>query len=236
MKHIFIIPFRDRGVDPLRVRNMLHVKTVVQSFGLGEVFVVSDGRHGSDQFNRSRAYNLGTDLARNVRADIVTYYEADMLVPPAQIETAIRWASTSPGLVIPFSTYAALTPYGSEQVKRGEIGAALAPREMEIAGGKSIGAVNTVSLLSLGAVGQWDEGFSGAWFDDNAMERAFQICCAPTRVVDGYAYHLYHLPGAEGSHLTEEDKAATRRNEQRWKQYLSATTPRQIRALTTEAH
>jgi hypothetical protein len=65
------------------------------------------------------------------------------------------------------------------------------------------------------------------------MHIAFDICAGPTRWIDGPSWHLYHLPGHEGTHLTPEDKAATARNKQRWQLYTQATTPDQIRRLTS---
>jgi hypothetical protein len=64
------------------------------------------------------------------------------------------------------------------------------------------------------------------------MNRAFEVAAGPTRCVNGPAYHLYHLPGWKGDHLTDEDRAATERNKARWQLYLGATSGERIRELT----
>ncbi len=74
---------------------------------------------------------------------------------------------------------------------------------------QSIGAINIVSRATLNKVGGWDECFEGNWYDDVAMKIAFEKVGGITRWVDGPAFHLYHLPGHTGDHLTDADRAAT---------------------------
>lgn len=78
--------------------------------------------------------------------------------------------------------------------------------------GKSIGAVNVVSRRTLDITGGYTEATSGNWYDDNIIEEGFSFLTRRTRWIKGPAIHLYHLPGWEGEHLTEEDKAATENN------------------------
>lgn len=222
-----MIPFRDRGQDELRPANLACVRSYVESLDLGPVIVVEDGSTGS--FNRSRAYNIG---AAQTDADVLVFYESDLIVPREQLVEAIARAAEAPGLVVPFSRFMAITPEDSVKVRGGDLAAAAASAVQQRGEYRSIGAVNVVSRESLDSVGGYDEAFSGAWHDDDAMEIAFRICCGPTRFIDGPAYHLHHLPGTSGEHLTAEDKAATARNKARWKLYRQARTPEQIRALT----
>ena len=80
-------------------------------------------------------------------------------------------------------------------------------------GGKSIGAVNVVSRLTLQVTGGFTEATSGNWYDDNIIEEGFAYLTGNrTRWASGPAVHLYHLPGHSGDHLSGEDKAATQRN------------------------
>lgn len=225
MKVQYVIPFRDRGKDPYRVQNL----KAVQGY-LPDAYVSSDRRSG--QFNRSAAYNNGV---RCNPADIYVFYEADLIVPKHQLEQGIRMALEQPGLVVPFSKFLAITEEDSVKVRAGEISASEAQAAQQRGDRKSIGAVNICSKKTLDSIGQWDENFQGAWYDDDSMERAFSICCGPTRFVDGPAYHLYHLPGASGNHLSTEDIAATARNKARWKRYRKARTPEEIRRLTCES-
>lgn len=86
---------------------------------------------------------------------------------------------------------------------------------------------------TLDLIGQWDEGFEGNWYDDDAMKIAFELCAGPTRWIDGPAHHLYHLPGWKGDHLTAADRAATAANKARLRLYQRAEQPAQIRELTS---
>lgn len=230
---VLVIPFRDRGRDPLRRKNLDAVLRWWDDAGLWPVHVVSDGRKGDAQFNRSAAYNRGAELAREAGASVVIYTEADMLIPWRQVSDAVAAAAEEPGLVVPFTQYRYHGPEESRRIRQGANLSSVQP-ESTMENGQSMGAANVVSLEALDAVGGWDENFEGNWYDDNAAERAFAICCGPRRHVRGPGFHLYHLPGWTGDHLTEEDRAATEANRERWERYVAATTPEEIRALTGE--
>lgn len=223
-----VIGFRDRGRDYRRVANLARVLQHWRGCGY-PVVLTSDGRTGDAQFNRSAAYNRGA-----AHGDVVVYAEADMLVPHKQIREAVALAVDSPGLVVPFTSYHYLSDSDSRDVRSG------LPVEDCIAEsvrdhGVSTGAVGVVSRATLTAVGRWDEAFEGSWYDDTAMRRAFELAAGPTRWVDGPGYHLYHLPGWVGAHLTDADRAATAANKDRLALYERAATAADIRALTTGA-
>lgn len=234
MKHVFVIPFRDRGLDPLRRANLEHVTAYLLHLGLGNIIIVSDGREGDAPFSRSAAYNRGAKIAYadGNTANIITFYESDMLVPKPQLEQAITLAAAKPGLVIPFTTYHYLDAASSARVRDGDLKAEICVPESFLDNGRAVGAVNVLSWESLHLVGQWDETFEGSWYDDRAMARAFEVCCGPTRYVDGVGRHLYHVPGWKGEHLSDEDKRATRRNKARFDLYKQAQTSWDIRKLT----
>ena len=239
-----IIPFRLReGGDWRRQANKNAAVEYLSSLGLSPQ-VVDDARSGDEQFNRSAAYNRG--IAANPNADIFVFYETDLIVPEHQLDDAIALAGESDGLVVPFSKFLALDDEDSVQVR--DVAAYNAAVELcdslpatQVRGDyQSIGAVNIVSRSSIDAIGGgYDEGFAGAWYDDDCMEMAFKVCCGPTRFVDGPGWHMYHLPGAatgeglyaDGSHLSDADRAATESNKARWMKYRKARTPETIRAL-----
>lgn len=229
---VIVIPFRDRGLDPRRAANLARVRNWWHR-SPWPVHIVDDGRSGDRQFNRSAAYNRGWRLADRYGADVVVYTEADMLIPHEQIQAAVDAAHDAPGLVVPFTTYCYLEDSTTALVRGGIHPSAVEPGST-MDDGASMGAVNVVSLASLDAVGGWDEGFEGNWYDDNAMERAFAVCCGTRRHIAGPAWHLFHLPGWTGNHLTDADRAATEANRRRWERYAAATTPEEIRALTGE--
>lgn len=227
-----IIPFRDRGKDSNRPANLVRVLEHWRDFRIAQgatVTVVNDGRCGYESFNRSAAYNRG---ASYTDADVLVYSESDLLVDAEQILWACDQAASAPGLVVPFSRFMAMTEEDSQRI-RDRVLEPCDARATQVRGDRqSIGAVNVVSRVSLSLIGQYDESFEGAWYDDDAMCRAFEVCCGPTRFIDGPGYHLYHLPGASGDHLTAADRAATERNKARYQLYRQATTPERIRELT----
>lgn len=223
-----IIPWRDRHIDPLRPANLARVVAHWRQYP-SVTLITDDRREGTAQFNRSAAYNRG---ARETDADILVFTEADILIDFDQIDQAIVLARQAPGLVIPFSEFLALSAEHSQEIRAGRCDPhnCVAPVVKGYRG--SIGAVNVMSRRTYDLVGGYDEQFEGAWYDDDAMLIAFNICAGPTRWVDGPAYHLHHFSGGHGKHLSAEDRAATARNRARLARYRRARTPEQIRALT----
>jgi hypothetical protein len=192
--------------------------------------VVSDGRKGAEQFNRSAAINHGIRTAGH-DVDVFIVAEADLLIPGGQVEEAEKLALEAPGLVVPFDRYCYLSPTDSEWVREHMDTTGIEPQHV-MEHGASIGAVNVVSRETMDLVGQYDEGFTGCWYDDDAMKIAFEKLAGATRWVKGSGFHVYHLPGFKGDHLTAEDKAATAANKARLRRYKAAKTADRIRALT----
>lgn len=223
-----VIPFRSRGNDPLREQNLARVLTEWRENGY-EPIVVSDGRRGSDAFCRSAAYNQAVEM---VDADVYVFTESDLIIRPEAIEMAVDLAVEEPGLVIPFSEFRSLGEKDSRLIRHFAADPSSCLTSVVRGYRGSIGAINVVSRESYDLIGAYDEGFEGAWYDDDAMKIAFEICCGPTRWVDGPAYHLYHLSGGRGGHLTDEERAATMKNSIRYEQYQSASTADEIRLLT----
>lgn len=223
-----IVPFRDRGTDPLRSLNLTRVLEQWSSFG-SEVLVVSDGGTGAESFNRHRAYNRG---AKQASGDVLIYAESDMLIRFDQIDQAVELAAEKPRLVVPFDARHELGPEDSQRVRNHQTNPENCTASVVKPKPRRVGAINVVSREALSLVGGWDESFSGAWWDDRSMELAFSVCTNPTVWVEGPSFHLYHLPGYQGAHLTAEDRAATRRNSRRFLRYERARTPEQIRQLT----
>lgn len=222
-----IIPWRERSIDPYRAMNLKYVVRHWQSSGW-KISVVGDG-NDDGPFNRSRAYNIG---ARRSSADIIVYAEADLVVPIPQVRNAACLATENAVLVVPFTHFLEVDERQSKLVRSDELRPQDAQNREINPGGGSTGAVNVLSRRTLGIIGGYDERFSGAWWDDTAMHRAFEICCGPTIFVDGPAYHLYHATGARrDSYKTQADIESTARNRQRYEMYRAATTPEQIKRL-----
>ena len=228
MKVEVFIPYRDRGRDPLRSLNLQRVLEQWETFGQ-PVSITTDGLAGDSQFNRSESYNRAI---RASSADVFVLTESDMLIDFAQIERAIALAAERPGLVVPFDARHEHDEKDSERIRRYEIEPSDCPAKVIKPKPRRTGAINVISRETFDAVGQYDPAFSGSWFDDRAMHLAFDMCAGPTRWIDGPSFHLYHLPGYQGAHLTSEDRAATRRNSRRFLRYERARTPEQMRYLT----
>lgn len=231
----FVVPWRDRGLDPLRPANLKFVLAYLKSLDLGPVIVASDGREQSAKFCRHLAYNDGGRKAFDAGAETICFYESDMIVPREQLADGIAQAAAAPGLVVPFTQYRYLTPEDSARVRAGESDPHRCIPEYTMDNGRSIGAVNILSRASIEAVGQWDTAPDGNGYDDNMMHRAFEVCCGPTRYSEGPGIHLFHQPawyGLKRAEVSDADREATARNKARYQRYLAATTPEQIRSLT----
>jgi hypothetical protein len=230
-----IIAFRDRGVDPLRQKNLDCVRDYWAGSGL-PVHVVDDGRTGDEHFNRHAAYNRG---AAATDADVLCYIESDILLDYQQLNIAIESAASQLGQVVPFEIQRKLTREGSELVRDGAD-----PVDVDIeqlihtaAGGVNHGCANVISRETLNLVGRWDEAFEGHGHDDTAACIGFAVATGQQmRYVAGFAHHLWHLDFdptlTQGDHIRPEDAAAQERNLQRLQLYRQARRPEDIRALT----
>lgn len=222
-----IIGFRDRGTDPLRQANL---KRVLEHWGgYAPIHIVSDGLSGDAQFNRHAAYNRGV---KQSDADVFAFVESDMLLDFHMMDQAIDMALQSPGLVVPFTERHELGPAESELVRNYQAQPHSLKAPVVKPKPRRTGAINVISRDTYNLIGGYDEAFSGSWWDDRSMHIAFDVCAGPTRWIDGPSWHLHHLPGYTGKHLTREDRAATAANRRRFAMYQRATTPEQIRALT----
>jgi hypothetical protein len=226
---MIVIPWRVRGRDTLRIANLHVVARQWRDHGYAPL-IVGDGRSGQAPFNRSAAYNLAVSMCPTT--EVFVFAESDMLIDLPQVKQAITLAADEPGLVVPFTQYRYLSAKDSVEV-RGGVDPHNCDPESIMDNGESVGALNVVSRETVDLTGGFDEGFRGSWHDDIAMEKAFRICAGPTRWIDGPAFHLYHLPGWTGDHLTDEDRAATRANKERWDLYQAADTAEELRQLVT---
>lgn len=153
-----------------------------------------------------------------------------MLIPDAQLELAVELALSAPGLVVPFTEYRYYSWPDSCHIVEGHPVEGFRP-EMVMADGTSIGAAGVTSEETMKSVVQWDESFSGWGYDDNAMFRAFEVCAANPRWVEGPGHHLWHPPGMATP--VAEEIAATDSNAARWLRYKNEEDPEAVRSLTT---
>ncbi len=223
------IPFRLReGGDTRRALNLEVVQGWWFSHGY-EPVIVSDFGSGDAQFNRHQAFNRAVE--ENPDEKVFIFTEADMLIHPDQIKQAVAYAEEKRGIVVPFKEYRYLSDTTTGFIRSNYYdmdSSALAEwwslpandmnsifdmrAESTMSGGKSIGAVNVVSRLTIEKTGGFTEATSGNWYDDNITDEGFGFLSRRTRWVAGPAVHLYHLPGWTGDHLTQADRDATARN------------------------
>lgn len=231
-----VVPWRDKG-NPRRRANLRRVLRELEA-APWPVHVVEDGRPATAPFGRQHAYNRGMRLHP---ADVWIFCEADMLTPLDQLHRAAEWATDAPGLVVPFSVRHELGAEDSIDVVAGSLPSDYEPaRSMP----RSFGAVNIVSAETMTAVGRWDENLNGHGYDDTAMREAFRVATGnETRYVDGPAWHLWHPQGyspweksgphADPANYAPDDVAATETNRRRFLAYRAATTPDEVRDLTS---
>jgi predicted nucleic acid-binding Zn ribbon protein len=149
-----VVPFRDRGGDPLRAANLERVRNHWRHSGI-PFLIVDDGRHGDDLFNRSAAYNRA---AAATDADVLMFIEVDILLSFWQIDEAVKMARATPGLVVPYARLCPLSEADSELVRGyhkqpGRCQSANCDEEI-------LGPANVVSRETLAAVGGgYDETF-----------------------------------------------------------------------------
>lgn len=228
-----VIPWRQREGGFFDLRRAANLEVVLAWWWAHdfEPVVQSDGLDGDAQFNRHRAYNRAVE--RFPETDVFVFTEADMLIHPSQIMSAVRLAARRVGLVVPFTEYRYLSDlttgvcvrdvfhdFSEDYLAKWWTRPVSDPLsifglepESSMYNGRSIGAVNVVSKQTLDLTGGFTEATSGNWYDDNIIEEGFAFLTGNrTQYVPGPAVHMYHLPGTKGDHVTEADRAATQRN------------------------
>lgn len=171
-----VIPFY--GDNPLRNR-LLGAVTTNMEWIPWRVAKSFDGSPGA-------ARNAGT---LTVETPFVVFNDADTIVAPQQIRSAVWQASQSPGLVYAYDLYLRLTRESSEAMMRGEQPHWPVP-EREILNAPSMGCA-AISLECFREVGGFDEQYVGWGYEDVD----FANRCAerwPLRRVPGPAFHLWH--------------------------------------------
>lgn len=225
------IPFRAQGDTSLIRSTLLDVVSGWWWMWGYEPITQSDGLSEGEPFNRHRAFNKA--IERFPDEDVYLFAEADMLVLPGQVAIATQQASESPGLVIPFRRYRALSESATNSVidayfddDTGTLTqwwglSSTDPRsvfsmhpEGRLDDGEVVGSVFAVSRETLAITGGFTEYTSGVWYDDRIMEKAIHYLTGqPTRWVDGPAVHLHHPTLASSTPSTEwfaEREAALR--------------------------
>jgi hypothetical protein len=221
IKSVIVIPWRpplDNNAKGHRAVNFTYVRDLYLSLGF-HVIVSSDGGKPGEPFNRSRAYNRGLVLADS--PDVVIWNEADCIIPEAQLNAGIELCREQPGLVVPYTERIELTLDATQRFRHQGLPFSVETKDIEnlFINGSSIGQCGITSAETLSVFGDWDEGFEGWGYDDNASFQTFATKCGPPRWISGASLHLWHplvmtTQSADGQAVTE-------RNRIRYEQMLS---------------
>lgn len=181
------------------------------------------GEHLDGPFNRSKAIND----AANRDWDLAVIADTDTFVPVKQLEQAIAAAKTIGCVTAAFDSVVEINQACTLDIIAGRISLndsfateRIRRRELE-----TQSSMLVVPRTAWDIIGGFDERFQGWAGEDNAFWHAAALT-AGTLKITGNAYHLWHptAPGKQRGPLYH-------RNVRLWKQYQSATTEQELRAV-----
>lgn len=180
-----VIPWRDNGCR-YRARNIKATAAHVGQLGWPVV-------HGDDttraHFNVSAARNRGVD---QTDADIVVILDADVIVPPYYLTTAVRDAERDGGVHYPYRDVIYLDEQGSQNLLRSR---AIRPAHIKLRERNAYGGCIVVRREDYLRIGGFDETFEGYGYEDLEFFRRASSTIGVKRGV-GEAHHLWH-PAAD---------------------------------------
>lgn len=181
-----VLPWRDAGCL-LRRRHFEALSKYYSDNGFKVVIGDNDG-----EFSRSAARNAGVD---SIKSNIAIVIDADNLIPPDQIRTAIKFVEANTKYMVkPFARFGYLTEESTQEVYSAgfdNVGSLDVQYINPTARGFNGGAY-VLTKQNWYRVGGFDEAFVG-W---GAEDDAFHIMCKRrlrgVRYTHGMDYHLYH--------------------------------------------
>jgi predicted glycosyltransferase involved in capsule biosynthesis len=100
MKIAVVIPWRSQ---PSRVKAFTRLCLFFEENHPSFELIISDNEE--DNFNRSKARNLGAKIAIDIGADVIIFNDADCFVEPASLAHAVNIAYASQEAVLPYNMY-----------------------------------------------------------------------------------------------------------------------------------
>jgi hypothetical protein len=185
---------------------------------------VIEGHHTEGPFNRSAALNLAAAAAGDW--DLAVIADSDSFVPAGQLHGALQLAERHDRVVIAHSRWVNVEPDETEQML---VEGWIEHRDNRDQWTFTVSSMLVVPRAAWDAVNGFDERFQGWGREDNAFIRAIKILHQPPLRIDGTVYHLAHDRPTEDVNRTRSP--LFRANEARWRQYMTARTPDQMRAI-----
>lgn len=153
---------------------------------------IIEGHHDDGPFNRSAAINRA---ASECEWDVAIIADADSFVDADRLRHAAGQAAETGQLVIPFTTFQALTETMSERVMAGYTGDWQPGIAYSLGG--TCSSMLAVPRTLWESSGGFDEGFVGWGAEDVAAWRVFTTLGQGFGRLDGDCWHLYHPPAGE---------------------------------------
>lgn len=200
------LPWRDSGAQD-RLRNMRHVKRELESYELGPVRLMDS--EAKRPFSRAQARN---DAVSNSTADVVVLCDADTLPMPDALASAIKGASESAVLHLPYTQYVGLTEKHAKAVTSNKTG--VDDMEWLETADHSIGGVWVIQPKAWWNAEGMDPKFTGWGWEDNAFYFASNTLNGDTVRHTGNIYHLWHTRAPNLIHTPQY-----RLNKQRYNRY-----------------
>lgn len=185
---------------------------------------VVEGHHDDGPFNRAAALNVAAAAAGDWEYAIIA--DSDSFVPAPQLHGALDLARRHDQVVIAHSRWLNVEPDETRQIlEQGWI----EHRDKRAQYTFTVSSMLVVPRTAWDAVNGFDERFQGWGREDNAFIRAVKLLHGFPLRIDGTVYHLAHDRPVEDTN--RHQSPLFRANEARWRQYMNARTPDQMRAL-----
>jgi hypothetical protein len=216
-----VIPWRSGTPE----RNAHHATVRAHLAALLPHAIHIDADSGHEPFSRAGSRNEGVRQAEAAGADVVVICDADTLVEPDPLHTAIA-AAADGRLHLPYTWYRGLS-YGGTMAYLARV--PVADCEAELEHEWATGGILVIQPEAWWVMGGMDESFVGWGFEDAAARICADALLGPAVRHEGTINHLWHPPE---TNLGSPQHIA---NGQHCQRYVDATgDPEALRAIIAE--
>ena len=178
---------------------------------------IIEGHHDTGPFNRAAALNRASALAGDW--DVAVLIDADVIIDPRQIRTAVEVAAATGRPVLAYHERIHLTARGTKRILDGYRGDWRASRMVKQVLLDSCSGAVVVTRPLWEKVGGFDELFAGWGWEDVAFRCAVETLTGAELIqLGGNIWHLHHIDSRESNHLAPTFAA----NEARGLRYRAA--------------